>query len=444
MNTITKLTAAVISALALAACGGGGGGDSSGGGNNGSTSASAVDGGNGADSNASSTQGAYAVTPSVSGSGGAISPAAVVPVQPGETTSFTLTPNSGYSVSAVTGTCGGTLSGTTYTTNAITANCTVIATFAASSGALTLLYETLPPPQSTDTASYMASILTLLNQEGAKGYRYLGSSLFTSDSASGSMIFVNDGLAPSYTYDLTGPDPSDAPSLLSQANAEGAKGYRYAGRLLASTVPTYTYYSFYRKDAGSSATYTYVLDPETSSSADWLTQANGRGQSGYYWLAWFYGYGYGNLYVKNNASQATYGYDTPAAPTALSDLLAQLNSEGANGYRAIGSSGIYLGTGTAWLYVKDLTQTATFTYLSATPQATSAADLFLSQANSNGAQGYAYFGDVATPQSASSPSGSSGASLQPATSSDFTSLYFKASNCTGFLCTVVDPPMFQN
>jgi hypothetical protein len=37
----------------------------------------------------------------------------------------------GYSISSVGGTCGGTLSGNTYTTNAIYANCTVTASFAA-------------------------------------------------------------------------------------------------------------------------------------------------------------------------------------------------------------------------------------------------------------------------------------------------------------------------
>jgi type II secretory pathway pseudopilin PulG len=41
---------------------------------------------------------------------------------------FTVTPNTGYAAS-VSGTCGGTLVGTTYTTNPITSDCTVVATF---------------------------------------------------------------------------------------------------------------------------------------------------------------------------------------------------------------------------------------------------------------------------------------------------------------------------
>ncbi len=51
-------------------------------------------------------------------------------VDAGGTTTLTVTPSSGYAVSSVSG-CGGTLSGSTYTTGAISANCTVTASFVA-------------------------------------------------------------------------------------------------------------------------------------------------------------------------------------------------------------------------------------------------------------------------------------------------------------------------
>ena len=74
----------------------------------------------------------YAVTPSA-GAGGSISPSAVQTVAESSTTSFTVTPDSGYEVSGVGGTCGGSLSGNAYTTSQITSNCTVVASFEASS-----------------------------------------------------------------------------------------------------------------------------------------------------------------------------------------------------------------------------------------------------------------------------------------------------------------------
>jgi hypothetical protein len=62
------------------------------------------------------------------GTNGSILPLGPVSVCPGNYKTFTITPQSGYTAS-VGGTCGGSLVGTTYTTNPITAACTVSATF---------------------------------------------------------------------------------------------------------------------------------------------------------------------------------------------------------------------------------------------------------------------------------------------------------------------------
>ena len=69
----------------------------------------------------------YAVTPSA-GANGSINPLTVQTVNHGATASFTVTANSGFAADVV-GTCGGILVGTTYTTNPVTAPCTVVATF---------------------------------------------------------------------------------------------------------------------------------------------------------------------------------------------------------------------------------------------------------------------------------------------------------------------------
>ena len=69
----------------------------------------------------------YTVTPSA-GTNGTISPSAAQTINPGATATFTVTPVAGF-YSSVSGTCGGVLNGTTYTTNPVTAPCTVDATF---------------------------------------------------------------------------------------------------------------------------------------------------------------------------------------------------------------------------------------------------------------------------------------------------------------------------
>jgi alpha-tubulin suppressor-like RCC1 family protein len=67
------------------------------------------------------------ITPSA-GTDGTISPSTPQVINAGGSQLFTVTPNAGFAAS-VGGSCGGTLAGTSYTTNSITANCTVIATF---------------------------------------------------------------------------------------------------------------------------------------------------------------------------------------------------------------------------------------------------------------------------------------------------------------------------
>jgi uncharacterized repeat protein (TIGR01451 family) len=77
---------------------------------------------------ASFTQLEYTVsTEVVGGKGGSFSPASAL-VKHGQTASFTVTPDAGYALASVTG-CGATLADGKYTTGAVTADCTVSATF---------------------------------------------------------------------------------------------------------------------------------------------------------------------------------------------------------------------------------------------------------------------------------------------------------------------------
>ncbi len=71
---------------------------------------------------------AYQVTATVAAGGGTISPAAVT-VAEGQTQTFTVTPAAGYAISSVTG-CGGSLSGSTFTTGPISEACSITAAFA--------------------------------------------------------------------------------------------------------------------------------------------------------------------------------------------------------------------------------------------------------------------------------------------------------------------------
>ncbi|HIJ87658.1 MAG TPA: hypothetical protein HPP97_08230 [Desulfuromonadales bacterium] len=91
-----------------------------------------VNGGEGASSSQVSVTPVAPVTTAVvspsAGANGTISPSTPQTITSGSSASFTITSNSGYSAS-VGGTCGGSLVGTTFTTNAVSADCTVVASF---------------------------------------------------------------------------------------------------------------------------------------------------------------------------------------------------------------------------------------------------------------------------------------------------------------------------
>ncbi len=71
----------------------------------------------------------YTITASA-GTGGSISPSGTTLVSSGATQSFTVSASSGYQIDDVGGTCPeGSLVGSTYTTGAVTADCTVVANF---------------------------------------------------------------------------------------------------------------------------------------------------------------------------------------------------------------------------------------------------------------------------------------------------------------------------
>jgi hypothetical protein len=103
----------------------------------------------------------HTVTPSVSGGNGTITPSTPQTVNHGSTTAFTLAPNANYHIGTVTGSCGGSLVGNTYTTNAVNADCTVIASFAVDIHAPTLAKAFAPTSVTITVPSTVT--LTLAN-----------------------------------------------------------------------------------------------------------------------------------------------------------------------------------------------------------------------------------------------------------------------------------------
>jgi hypothetical protein len=277
---------------------------------------------------------------------------------------------------------------------------------------LVFSYEALP------VAADANSFLALINSEGARGYRYLSDKTFSDGTKS---IFLNDSTAPSYICEMQTPYTD----YTTQANAEGARGYfAFSGDGGESYFLDYNFYC-QAGGVGAQYTYSYTSDVVPSSAPDFLNQLNKWGQSGYYINGQVYDINTDLVlqtsYEQNTISRPTYIYDLQTPPTNVNDYLAQLNSEGAQGYRG---ERINLGLNYApydvindgietMIYMKDQSQSATFSYITDTPPTTSAD--FIAQANGHGAQNYGYIGELTF-------------AGQPI------SFYFKANNCVGFIC----------
>lgn len=270
------------------------------------------------------------------------------------------------------------------------------------------MYEALPP------AANAADFLAQLNAQGARGFRYFSGFAFPTGPASFEQVagYVKDADV-TYSYELPS-TATDTTAFGSQLNAQGARGFMWGGPIIVGGAN----HTIYRKVAGSASSYSYAVLPGQASgsetSAYFLSQANGQGAGGFYYVTpQVVGGASVNLYRKDSQGSATYGYEVLANPGTDGDFFAQLNAQGAANFRfktpyAFGSEGIKV------IYEKDLSQAPSFSYYALDDQGSSAA--FIAQANAEGAKGNGLIGSYALPSGATK------------------ALYFTSANCTGFLC----------
>ena len=250
---------------------------------------------------------------------------------------------------------------------------------------------------------------TRIAVNGADGYRdALGISFYKVEAAGGERIeiplyfriFVKEDGASTHTYRWLSV-PGTVDELADQLNGQGAQGFRYAQR-------------YFIKSGTSSFSYR-VLPVGEESTAEMLAQAKAQGAQGYYYLGIQISFGAQKVRVYQKESQGTPSYDYESLPTPSSeaDLLAQMNTQGARGFRAkttysMGAEGLMT------LYEKDVRQSASFTYYLLPWQQD--ADALAGQANIEGSSGSVLVG------------------LRQI-GSETKALYVKPLNCGGLLCT---------
>jgi len=169
----------------------------------------------------------HTVTPS-GGQNGTIDPNTPQPVGNGLTMSFTVTPGTGYHA-VMSGTCGGMLNGTSYTTNAITADCTVTATFAINTYAVTLSVSgngsiTPTTPQTINHGSTVTFTLTaaehyhINNVTGNCGGSLVGNVFTTNEITADCSVQANFAID-TYTLNVAHPAGGEVTSSPAGVNA---------------------------------------------------------------------------------------------------------------------------------------------------------------------------------------------------------------------------------
>ncbi|OEZ31085.1 hypothetical protein [Variovorax boronicumulans] len=252
-------------------------------------------------------------------------------------------------------------------------------------GATTFLYEGL------SAATTASAFFDSLAAQGARGFRFLSGFSFM---ASPTTVDQVDGFVKTidatYSYEKK-PQATSNADLLNQLNEAGARGFQWAGEWI---VGGETFY-FYRKSSAETATYSYRVELAPKSKADYLTQANTQGASGFFNRTAEFGTGdpagMVTVYEKSSVGNATFAYEMGDPINDHADYLAQFNERGARGFR-FRAELIFAG-GNGVLYAKDLSQSTTFNFYSLAPATNTTA--LIQQANAEGAKKAALLGHLA-------------------------------------------------
>jgi Divergent InlB B-repeat domain len=193
---------------------------------------------------------------------------------------------------------------------------------------------------------------------------------------------------------------TSAATLLDQLNLQGARGLRSMGDRGFGTSfgQTDEFASLYVKEANTTYTYEILALPATAPVM--LTQLNDQGARGYaFYGALAFSIGLPNsgaLYIKENGSSATFAYELPDAANSEAAFLTQANSQGDNGFFSV-SPYIFTSdvTETKHIYVKDNSSSAKFTYVTQPYFDPSTPEQFIAQADEQGQLGYKFNGAFA-------------------------------------------------
>jgi hypothetical protein len=153
-------------------------------------------------------------------------------------------------------------------------------------------------------------------------------------------------------------------ATIGRFNELGAAGWAFVGPLASSQLAATAEFGdlFVRDSLHSGRVFEYATEPAAADTATWLAAANARGLDGFLFKGpYLVGVQQVDLFVRDADGSRTYEYELlPSAPVVDgAALMAELNAQGARGYRWLGP--LIVGTSFVNAYVSDVSDT-TYSY----------------------------------------------------------------------------------
>lgn len=244
--------------------------------------------------------------------------------------------------------------------------------------------------------------LLQLQQQGAAGYAWVSAFGSYQSIPQFSELFLQSSLRQSSTFQYQmDSSPATMSDLVVQLNQRGGQGYAYKGAVIYGT----TTYSVSVKDSAKSATYTYetLTGSVNTSLTSLLAQLNAQGARGFRWLGLSATSAaptsFVNVYAKDSGGPANYVYSaisfgsssTPANVTALSQALQQGTTDGSH---YLGS--ILAGSQFAMVFERPAGSTTATGYTIDSIAANESLTTMLQAINTRAAQGRFFWSDIVT------------------------------------------------
>lgn len=260
----------------------------------------------------------------------------------------------------------------------------------------------LEPSANTPDAALAA--LNALGQQGHVFVSPVAGNATTLPVPTGDLYLSDSAHAASrLVYTMATPAASMA-THLALLNQHGAAGRLYKGDLVYTGAGGFAQRSLFVQDTSRTATYTYEAKttPLPSRKADWLAELNAQGARGFRFLQTAsVNSEAANLYVKVSAPAATYSYafvDSPGpfGPADGAALKTLLNTRGAGKAAYLGASAVDNTSTFVMVFETSSLQTAALTYDVVPVDPADTLAQTTAKANAKAAAGEFLFSDVVT------------------------------------------------